>query len=592
MDRFFKSPERCALAIIASVSLLTIVLFVLAQAGGVFSAPGAVLLYSFFAAFSIIAAVIYADRRVLEPGRALKDKTQILLEQERSEARRKERAIIENAVDVICVIDEQTRFLSVNQAVEKNWGYSASELLGRPLADFLDMDEKDRSLETVIGAKFSIDKVIFENRFKHKNGSLIDLSWTAHWSAHDGGLFCVARDISQRKQAELRLRESEERNRTTLEAMPVGVVCANLLGQIEFANENWLQMSGMTAAELIGTPVQELFAQDAGRIYTYLVKAAESTSAQPPVETVINRNAASSNVAAAGATSGGASPGDSSTVDSVPGAQASCLPTVEKLEVELSATTFTINSSKKLLVIVSDIRQRKEVERLRQQFVAMVNHDLRTPLASLSGMISMLKRDIYGQLNEKGQEMSRIAEAELERLMRLVSDLLELEKIESGSLKVQKSLVSVQDLLEASAASVKVYADLRKVNIEFCETELACSCDRSRIIQVLINLLSNAIKFSPANSPVEIQVELCAGELKFSVSDKGRGVPEGKEGLLFQRFRQVNPDDAVERAGSGLGLSICRSIVQAHGGTIGYKALSPRGSVFWFTLPHTSAGAD
>lgn len=527
--------------VIANIVALLILLIVFATAGS----KQLALLISAFLLF--IGFSFFIRNRLLAPVEsASKEADAKLIQSNLAESRKKERAMIDNAADVICVIDEHGRFLSVNPAAERNWGYPQAELLGKSITEFVELDSKDSSLQAVLGAKASIDKIAFENRLRQKNGNYIDLSWSAHWSASDDGLFCVVRDVTVRKLAEKRLVESEQRIRTTFEAMPVGIACTNLHGHIEYVNKSLENFCSRSSTELLGSSIAELF-ENPQQVHDFISKMSNSVT-EPPMETKLHRKQS------------------------------------EPLNLELSASIFYTNQQKKILLVLSDITQRKEIERLRNQFVSMINHDLRAPLTSLNGSITILREGIHGPLNEKGVKLCNMAEAELDRLLLLIKDLLDFERIESGNLQIKKELVSVDDIVEASISSVKSSAQTRGIQLEFEETELPCKADRGRIIQVLVNLLSNAIKFSPDNSKVGIKVEKLDTGIKFLVIDHGRGVPPGKESVLFARFKQVAPDDAVESLGSGLGLSICKAIVDAHGGEIGCDNSQTQGSIFWFLL--------
>lgn len=463
-----------------------------------------------------------------------------------SGARKRERSIIDNAVDVICIIDVQSKFLSVSPSSEKVFGYRPSELSGHSLAEFLEGGETDQSLSTVLGAQASIDKIVFENRFRHKNGGLVDLSWSAHWSASDNGLFCVAHDITKRKQAELQVQESEQRLRTTMEAMPTAIACTNPLGLIEYANHNLEELVGKRAIDFLGRSLSEFFESEAPKVHNYLIQG----GGKGVLETHIQK------------------------------------PSGDKIELELSTTRFLMKGQNKLLVTISDISHRKQVQVMKQQFVSMVNHDLRTPLASLSAMVSMFKQGSYGDLNPVGLKICDLADAELDRLLRLVGELLDLDRFETGEFPLTQALVSVQDILEASASSVNAFAELKGIRIRYIDyEEMACYCDRARTIQVLVNLISNAIKFSPEDSIITIEVLDEPKLVRFLVKDQGPGIPAGKEELIFDRFKQANPENEVERSGSGLGLAISKAIVEAHGGTIGCSNLETGGSSFWFTFP-------
>lgn len=473
-----------------------------------------------------------------------------ILSRQLSEIRKKERSIIDKAVDVICVIDIQSCFISVSPSAEKSWGYKPDELIGRPVSMLLLSEDNERSLEVLIGARHSIEKTTFENRARTKDGRIIDLSWSAHWSISDMGLFCIVHDVTERKQAEERLKESEQRLRNTLEAMPVGVLCAALNGVIEYANPVIERFSLKARADLLGATADSLIStQDRSNLSAYLRECSGRTAGSKPLETEVIREDG------------------------------------QALPVEVEAIKFAVQGIEKYLITVSDISVRKEKERLKREFTSMINHDLRSPLTSILGLISLIQAGVYGELIEKGQEVCAVAVSETERLIRLINDLLDLDKLQSGQLTGEMKTVRAADIIGAATGSLNTFAHMREIELRETDTALCCHGDRERLIQVLVNLLSNAIKFSREKSSVEITTEKSGDFICFNVSDSGRGIPESKQASLFVRYKQVNPSDAVEKSGSGLGLSISKAIVEAHGGQIGCRSSEGKGSTFWFTIP-------
>ncbi len=480
------------------------------------------------------------------------------------ESKVREKAILDHAADVICVIDVNCKFVSINPTVEKTWGYKAEELIGSKVSDITRYQNDARTLESVLGSQYSVERLVVENQIHHKNGKWIDALWTAQWSVSDDGLFCIVRDITEAKAAQLRLQESEERVRTTLESMPSGIVCTNSFAAIETVNAALLKMTGGASTQLLGKQLEQLFIERDRNDVLAFVKKIDTDLTLAPLRTSL--------------ISGAQMAGEGNE-------NVQATSTTLPIEVELTGTPFTLGGKKKFLIVVNDITERVEIERMRQHFIAMVNHDLKAPLTSLAGTINILQEGRYGDLGNDGREMCKLANSEIGRLMRLVNDLLDLERIESGNLRLDKAEIAALEIIETSVFSMKPYAEIRKLKIEYPETEAACWADKSRITQVLINLLSNAIKFSPEDSVVSISVEELADGIKFSVQDRGRGIPADKASALFQRFKQVQPDNPLEQTGSGLGLSISKAIVDAHAGKIGFESQAGQGSCFWFTLP-------
>jgi PAS domain S-box-containing protein len=239
-----------------------------------------------------------------------------------------------------------------------------------------------------------------------------------------------------------------------------------------------------------------------------------------------------------------------------------------------------------------DITERKEVERLKQEFLAMVSHDLRTPLSTMSSFHEMLGEGLFGELSERGQHLLKVVERNENRMVTLINDLLDLEKSESGRLSIECSSAPLGDLIDQAVKSVAGLAGRQDVHLSFTTSHLLVFVDSNRLLQVLINLLSNAIKFSPQGGAIKIKAEEQEGMAFVHISDQGRGVPEHLREAIFERFQQVEIADSVDKGGSGLGLAICKAIVELHGGTIkAANNLDGAGATFTFSVPMAQAMA-
>lgn len=235
--------------------------------------------------------------------------------------------------------------------------------------------------------------------------------------------------------------------------------------------------------------------------------------------------------------------------------------------------------------------RRAQLERMKEEFLSMVSHDLRTPLTSVRAALSILQTGMHGQLNEDGVETLEDAEVNVDRLIKLINDLLDMEKLELGKLKLDVEPVCADSIFAASISAVASYAKQQQISLEReCPPDLLIAVDRDRMVQVIVNLLSNAIKFTPAGGQVLLSAGAVAERVRLEVRDSGRGISPELCEKIFDRFEQAQDSDA--RRGSGLGLSICKAIVEAHGGVIGVTSKIDEGSCFWIELGSPAHSVD
>ncbi|MFL5355093.1 ATP-binding protein [Archangium sp.] len=260
---------------------------------------------------------------------------------------------------------------------------------------------------------------------------------------------------------------------------------------------------------------------------------------------------------------------------------------------ELTVLRVRTDGPARFTSYVRDITERKEVERLKNEFVSTVSHELRTPLTSIRGSLGLLEGGILGELPPQAQDMVRIARTNTERLIRLINDILDLEKIESGKLELKLQPVETAEVIEATFTGVQVTADAARVRLRAqAEGAGPVRADRDRLIQVLTNLVSNAIKFSPPDHQVEVRAARDArGQVRFSVVDQGPGIPLDKRSRLFGKFQQLDSSDTRSKGGTGLGLAISQAIIEQHGGRIEVHSEPGQGATFTFSLPALRVGS-
>jgi PAS domain S-box-containing protein len=343
-----------------------------------------------------------------------------------AEAIRKERAILDNAVDVICSINVFGFFTAVNPASAQVWGYSPDKLLGMNITDIIAPDDVEKFRQALDETRSAKTTETLENRVISAHQGELYMSWSLRWSEPEQSLFCVAHDISDRK----------------------------------------------------------------------------------------------------------------------------------------------------------------EVERMKQEFVAVISHELRTPLTSLQGTLTLLLSGTYGELSASGEKRVKGAEVGITRLIGLINDLLDIEKMEAGKLIMTFADVDLADVIERSLDSVQGFAEQQDVRLKAEKKKsVTVHADSDRVVQVLVNLLSNAIKFSNDGDEVEVALSDGNGQIEVRVIDHGLGIPQGAEQSIFEKYEQAHTPDGKRRKGTGLGLAICKAIVEQHGGQIGFRRTDGGGSTFWFQLP-------
>lgn len=251
---------------------------------------------------------------------------------------------------------------------------------------------------------------------------------------------------------------------------------------------------------------------------------------------------------------------------------------------------------------IQDISDRYVIEQMKEEFISIVSHELRTPLTAIHGSLGILESGLYNNNSEKFNHLISIALNNSERLVRLVNDILDLERLESHKTELVMESCEVTDLILQAVETVQPIADVAKIHLDWTPLTVWVWVAPDAIVQTLTNLLSNAIKFSPANSTVSVKVEVVKASEKvresitplphtpypyilFSIHDYGRGIPSDKLETIFGRFQQVDVEDSRRNRGTGLGLAICKSIVKQHQGQIWAQSVLGAGSSFYFTLP-------
>ncbi|HEX2060885.1 MAG TPA: PAS domain S-box protein [Thermoanaerobaculia bacterium] len=458
------------------------------------------------------------------------------------------------SIDLLCIADEEGRFRRLNPAFESVFGYTICELLDRPFLELVHPDDLEATVREMRSLRHGTRTTRFENRYVCKDGSIKWIAWTATPVVEEGLIYAAGRDITRAKEAEAALRRSDNRMRSMIEHSLGGVITTNGRGIIESANPATLRMFGYAEHELLGRSVRLLIDHD---------YASDRECLAQLRDTALGR------------------------VTEWRGRRRSG----EPFACELALFEFSAGDEERHFAAhMLDVSQRHEVERMKTDFVATVSHELRTPLTSIRGALGLLAAGVIGPLHEDARELVAVAERNSVRLITLINDILDFEKIDSGRVDLDIRPTRLFRVLERSIETVGAYALQEGIELELHCGNVTVLGDEARLTQVIVNLLSNAVKYSKRGDVVTLRATARDGAVEVSVEDHGSGISEAAQGKLFQRFRQIDAGDARRKPGTGLGLAICKAIIEQHDGTIGVISREGEGSTFWFRVPSVDAG--
>jgi PAS domain S-box-containing protein len=358
------------------------------------------------------------------------------------------------------------------------------------------------------------------------------------------------RDVEKRSVEALR--SSEMRTRALLDNMLSGLLMVNDRGIIEFANPAAERIFGYASGELIGRLLHQLVPERPGLDAGLFLREAVGKAMGRVTEWEGRRNNG------------------------------------DVFPFELALFQFDTPEGRRIAGSFVDVTERREVDRLKREFVSSISHELRTPLTSIRGSLGLLAGGVLGPLPREAAEIVAVAERNAVRLIALINDILDLERLEGGRLEMEIETAEAAAIVTRAFEAVQTFADQSGVSIVKETTSIRVRADADRLIQVLVNLVSNAVKFSKAGDSVAVRVAAAAGMAEFQVEDHGRGVPPALREVIFERYRQVEASDSRRKGGAGLGLAICKAIVEQHGGAIGVRDTEGGGSVFWFRIPMAS----
>jgi len=375
-------------------------------------------------------------------------------------------------------------------------------------------------------------------------------------------------DITSLKNTEIKLERANAMHQAILDAASVAMITTDINGIIKTFNRGAEMMLGYSPEDIIDKKTLETF-HDSDEIITRSKVLSEyfGTHIKPGFDVFIAK------------VKGGEDDENEWSYIRRSGAPLTVLLTVSALRDKFGDITGYLS-------IARDISELKRIDKMKNEFVSTVSHELRTPLTSISGALGIVTNGLMGSLPEQAANMIKIAHNNSLRLIHLVNDLLDMEKLLAGKMQFDMKPHSILELIKRSVEANASYAE--KFNVEFQIDERADDgvvvVDGDRIQQVLANFLSNAVKFSPEKSIIEIKSEIISDRVRVKVVDKGAGIPEEFRSRIFKKFSQADSSDTRQKGGTGLGLAICKEMIERMAGKIGFESILGQGSCFYFEL--------
>ena len=472
------------------------------------------------------------------------------------------RQLVESSLGMVFTHDLEGRILSINASAAENLGYRVDEMVGRRLTDFVPEDQKPTSENYLRRIALSGEEQGTVS-LRHRNGEVRIIAWRNRLlDLPEVMPFVLGHgiDVTEKTDAENKLHAVMRQRESILESVGDGIYGVDMQGKIIFVNEVGARMLGYTQDEMEDEDLMQLLghARADGSVYRIEdspIYAARRSSAPMRARDEVFRHK-----------------------DGHP------------VPVEYVACPMLSNGrTTGVVVAFQDVTERRRLDRMKDEFISTVSHELRTPLTALRAALGLIAGGALEKRPEKRAQMMDVAIGNCDRLVRLVNDILDFERMGAGRLPMRFQEVEAKDLLRR--ATDLQHPSAQKAGIGFIvdAPSLALWVDEDRILQTLGNLISNAIKFSPAGTEIILRARVqSATEAIISVEDKGRGIPPEKLDIIFERFQQVDASDSRDMGGTGLGLAICRNIVRQHGGRIWAESVVGRGSTFYFTVPRTA----
>jgi PAS domain S-box-containing protein len=480
----------------------------------------------------------------------------VVLRRERA-SRQRFHAVLGSMVQAMVVVDASGNIIEVNPAALALSGYrKRADLIGRHVDQFVLGEEGRPSLAAYLRAQpEGFKQRGVEITSLHRSGSHIRarMSLGDHGSGADRIFSITFRDLEHTRELSA-LRASETQLRQITDAVPALIAYVDTERRFGFHNRAYENTFGLTPEQVQGRTLAEVFGDE---LYQAI---------RPKVDEVL---------------SGYPVRFERSQADARGDVRIYSEHYFPRYSDEASGSVIGFYS------LATDITEMKRIDRMKSEFVSMVSHELRTPLTSIRGSLGLIAGGVAGNLSDTATRLVDIAKNNCERLIRLVNNILDTEKMESGKMRFELSVVLLQPLVAQSMVANEGFAAERLVTFRLIagDEAIRVRVDSDGLSQVVTNLLSNAVKFSPRGAAVEIAISRADARVRVEVRDHGAGIPEEFRGRIFQKFAQADSSDSRQSGGSGLGLNIAKGIVERLGGTIGFTTEAGVGTTFHFELP-------
>ncbi len=472
------------------------------------------------------------------------------------------RAYVETANDMVYTVDLEGVLTYVNSYGQKLLGCREDEILGRSCLDFVAPAYRKRTAQAFSDLIETGELRDFDFVLQSRTGTEIHLEVNGKLLYRKGQLIGgmgIGRDVSERKRIEKQL----EMFSRAVESAYDATVITDLSGEVLYANPAAGRIFSWRSSFLPGRSA-EIFYPERQQTRCLIQQAIAGGWSG---EVICSRR------------NGERFP-----------ALVSVGPIYDEKSNPMAVSFITRDITQQKQIEVELASKNAEVERasrLKSEFLANMSHELRTPLTAILGFSSILKQQIFGELNSKQQLYIHQIHRSGQHLLSLINDVLDLSKVEAGQMHLEISSIAINELCEDALALVREQAEARKIKIHHTvQPHLPyLMADELRVRQMLLNLLSNAVKFSGEEGEIGLDIEIQAEEVQMTVWDKGIGIPEDKQHLLFKPFQQVDGSLSRSREGTGLGLALTRRLAELHSGTVEVTSCEGKGSQFVIRLP-------